>query len=873
MLRNILISVLLLNFSASLSAQTNYQASRPSWTIKQSFPAENSDWQVGGYQWLLYDRQINFKSEENYYHYAFKLESPEAVNTLSNIEVSYDPSYEKLTFHEILVHRGTEVISVLDQQIPKEIRKESSRDRLLYDSTLAVIFNLNDIRPGDILEYSFTRKGSNPLFKGHYFASEYFEKQAPVGLSLVRGLAPTSAMPQYYLANNAPEPEIITVGASTEMRWLIEETKQFEFYQNEPSWYDGRQSVVISNYQSWEKLNNKLLSWYDIPPNEAEFLHRKALELTADSEDISEKITRLTRFVQDEVRYLGFENGINAFKPHSSVGVYENRYGDCKDKSLLLVGLLEGIGVDAAPMLVNSNLRHSLKEEQVSPFFFNHCVVILAYKGDTAFVDPTISNMGNQFLEVSFPTYGKGLIIEDGTNSLYNIKKLNRGKIEISERFTVTSPDAIQPAKLEVTSSFEGIEADNIRSYFLGNSIDVITKNYEQYYAYTYPHIKSTGFLEIEDDREANIIRVKENYEIDSLWTLDENTWRASFVNSQLQGMLSYTDDKNRTAPLYLPFPQRFIYNRILILPSAWGVNPNTDLVDADEYRFSYNEKAFDNNRRVVVRQVYETKTNEVAAENYNRLVRDHDKMLANISYELSKPAGFSVDSFKSISSLDDNPAGIKNGLFQVIYILIMIAIAFIFNFWLRKNLRHFDPAPDSWVKTPRPAIGGWLLFLTILQFLLVLNALVWSIDFSDEPLSFSELFEAQSNSLLAFTVVIRKIFYVLLFIYSIYALRRLLKRRTSAKKLLKVQVLSLTIASGFFLLLAQYLTNRWNTSMWFIYTIQTLIAGMWYFYLSNSERVAETLVMRNDGGIIYTMEEQTRMAREEKKASAEEES
>jgi len=286
MLRNILIGFLLFHIGVPLIAQTNYQAPRPSWTIKQAFPEENSAWQIGGYQCLLYDRQINFSSEENYYHYAFKLESPEAVSTLSNIEVSYDPSFERLTFHKIVVHRGKEVISVLEQQLAKEIRKESSRDRLLYDSTLSVIFNLNDIRPGDILEYSFTRKGTNPLFEGHYFASEYFEKQSPIGLSLFRILAPTSKMPQYFLANDAPAPKLIGTGNLTEMRWLMKETKQFEFYQNEPSWFDGRQSVVISNYRSWEKLSQKLLPWYTIAKDEADYLGRVALELTAKDESI-----------------------------------------------------------------------------------------------------------------------------------------------------------------------------------------------------------------------------------------------------------------------------------------------------------------------------------------------------------------------------------------------------------------------------------------------------------------------------------------------------------------------------------------------------------------------------------------------------------
>jgi transglutaminase-like putative cysteine protease len=38
------------------------------------------------------------------------------------------------------------------------------------------------------------------------------------------------------------------------------------------------------------------------------------------------------RFVQDEVRYLGFEEGLNAHMPHTPLDVYNQRFGDCKDK-------------------------------------------------------------------------------------------------------------------------------------------------------------------------------------------------------------------------------------------------------------------------------------------------------------------------------------------------------------------------------------------------------------------------------------------------------------------------------------------------------------------------------------------------------------
>lgn len=871
MLRFTLIGFSIVFFSTSLKAQNKYQSNPPSWTVSQSFPAEKDKWQIDGFQWLLLDRQVNLDSEETYYHYAFKLETPEAVNKLSNIEVSYDPSYESLSFHKIQLHRGTEVISTLERQIPQEIRKESSRDRLLYDSTFSVIFNLEDVRPGDILEYSFTRKGTNPLFKGHYFAVEYFQNVSPVGLTLLRILAPTKKLPQYFLANDAPSPKITKRGANTEMRWTIKESEKHQFYQDEPSWFDSRQSVVISNYSSWGELAQKLLPWYTIASDEAKYLRNVALDLTAGEETMAEKITKLSRFVQDEVRYLGFENGINAFKPHSSVGVYENRYGDCKDKSLLLVGLLQGIGVSAAPMLVNTNLRGALKEEEVSPYLFNHCVVMAKYKDDSVFIDPTLSNIGNQYRNMTFPTYGKGLLITDSTDGLATIFQKNEGRIEITERFTVAETEGSDPSKLEVNSRFEGIEADNIRAYFLGNSVDVITENYKKYFSYTYPHIRSIGLLEIDDDREANIIKVKETYEIDSLWTLEEGTWKALFINSQLRNMLSYNDDKNRSAPLYLNYPQDFIYNRILILPSPWTVKENLKRIEGNGYNYTYNEKVFDNNRRLVIRQVYKTSSNEIAAEDYDRFVRDHDEMLENISYELSKPASASfglLSSNKEITALEDE-AGFENAFAIVVYILGLIFGAFLFHQIIKKQLEKVDPPVESWVKEQRIKIGGWLSVFVLLEILMLINIMGSLMGTGQNSTSISSLFsqnEALSGSVvLTFTY---ELFLVFILVYTLHCFRHLFKHRSSVIKLFKLQLLILAVANGFFTLVTQLVAREIDFHNWFIYLISLICVALWYFYLSNSERAAETFVVRRDGGLIFTKTELALQKQEEEKGS-----
>ena len=48
------------------------------------------------------------------------------------------------------------------------------------------------------------------------------------------------------------------------------------------------------------------------------------------------------RMIQDNIRYASISTGPGSYRPHPSDLVLERNFGDCKDKSLLLVNLLRG---------------------------------------------------------------------------------------------------------------------------------------------------------------------------------------------------------------------------------------------------------------------------------------------------------------------------------------------------------------------------------------------------------------------------------------------------------------------------------------------------------------------------------------------------
>ncbi len=56
-------------------------------------------------------------------------------------------------------------------------------------------------------------------------------------------------------------------------------------------------------------------------------------------------VRKVFYWVQDNIRYIAFEDGMRGLVPHKPSYVLEKRYGDCKDMTSLIVGMLKSVGI------------------------------------------------------------------------------------------------------------------------------------------------------------------------------------------------------------------------------------------------------------------------------------------------------------------------------------------------------------------------------------------------------------------------------------------------------------------------------------------------------------------------------------------------
>lgn len=152
----------------------------------------------------------------------------------------------------------------------------------------------------------------------------------------------------------------------------------------------------------------------------------KVTELTKDAKNDNEKIKNIYYWVQDNIRYIAFLDGIAGFKPDDSQNVYNKRYGDCKGMANLTKQMLVLAGFDARLCWIGTNhIAYDYSTPSLS--VDNHMICALLKDGKTYFLDGT--EKYNSYGEYANRIQGKQVLIEDGENFILDRVPNNASKI------------------------------------------------------------------------------------------------------------------------------------------------------------------------------------------------------------------------------------------------------------------------------------------------------------------------------------------------------------------------------------------------------------------------------------------------------------
>ena len=248
----------------------------------------------------------------------------------------------------------------------------------IYSDAKAEVMRIPGVDVGTVVGVEWEQKRHPYTFEDHWF----FQRSQPVERArFILHLPQSWEFRASWIHHAEQEPQ---VQGGTYI-WDLTNIPRIEDELEMPHWRALAGQLVVTyfsektrgrDYSNWSDF----AAWYNQltsgmrDPSPA--LQQKVQELAPANLPLLDRIKALARFAQRDVRYAAIEIGIGGFQPHPASQVFNNRYGDCKDKATVLSAMLAQIGVKSYYVPVHTD-RGVYTEKTPPTNGFNHVILAI----------------------------------------------------------------------------------------------------------------------------------------------------------------------------------------------------------------------------------------------------------------------------------------------------------------------------------------------------------------------------------------------------------------------------------------------------------------------------------------------------------------
>jgi tetratricopeptide (TPR) repeat protein len=201
-------------------------------------------------------------------------------------------------------------------------------------------------------------------------------------------------------------------------------------------------------------------------------------EIVGKATDRDEILDLLLAYLRKNVRYTGIEFGDQSLIPSTPAETLERRFGDCKDKSTLLVAMLRSLGFKANVALLRTGTSNDVDPALPGVGRFNHAIVHLPGTPEV-WIDPT-----SRFARAGeLPGGDRGrlaLIADTATTDLHRTPdRVSSENVRKEYREVVLAHEG--SAEITETSTVTGWIARSYRESFSGEAKTQLQEQLEDY--------------------------------------------------------------------------------------------------------------------------------------------------------------------------------------------------------------------------------------------------------------------------------------------------------------------------------------------------------------------------------------------------------
>ena len=350
------------------------------WIKKTKLPHPEGKTMFKGAEVLLLDRQSYLAPEyqDDYIETALYVKETSGLNMAGNLAVQWQPDHQSVTIHKAAILRNGKTIDILKRgQTFNVFQREQQLEASFIDGVKTAALQIEGLEVGDTVVFAYTIR--TRTFIARIPSAQFLMKMDTVraNVAQVREVWPKSRKMRWQVSEDLPEPVVRTIGNDRELTVDLSNVKPVEVPYNAPvrNYMTGR--IEVSDLPDWSPVSSAYAPYFSRVSHikKGSQLYREAEKIAARTDDPRQRAAMALQLVQGRTRYLfvGLKSG--GYIPMSAEETWAKRYGDCKAKTTLLLALLEHLGIEAEPALVNAKYGDGLDQRLPNLSLFDHVLV------------------------------------------------------------------------------------------------------------------------------------------------------------------------------------------------------------------------------------------------------------------------------------------------------------------------------------------------------------------------------------------------------------------------------------------------------------------------------------------------------------------
>ncbi len=301
----------------------------------------------------------------------------EDARELGEFSIPYDRDFDRVTEQQVFT------ITADGKKLPpRKIQDMSVYDgEPMYSNAMVRVLSMPAVEVGAVIDATYTVLSKGLPMKAAFWAMESMSMRVPVKEYRYTVTFPRKLGLSYREFGLSKKPDISEKAGMVTYRWALNDMyddRQEEEYAPPPSPDDPMEAFEFSSVKSWDDFAKWYWGLIDKNSRVSPEIVAAAKKAVGDAQLVRDKTRAVLEYVQDNFRYVSMSFGENAFEPHPTKEVFANKYGDCKDLSLLTRAMLAAVGVKAHIALFNG--EGSINDPAYDlpiPSLFNHALLLV----------------------------------------------------------------------------------------------------------------------------------------------------------------------------------------------------------------------------------------------------------------------------------------------------------------------------------------------------------------------------------------------------------------------------------------------------------------------------------------------------------------